>query len=117
MIVAGESKTNFKQGNRVPIVTGTIDKDSSSPMTQFQYLDVGISIEAAVDGVALRTKIEQTGVTDEKSNVGIQDPIVRQTMLEGMSTFVPGKSIALGSIDIPGTTRHEEIEAVVELLP
>jgi hypothetical protein len=86
-------------------------------MTQMQYLDVGVNIEASVIGIGLRAKIEQTSVSDEKSNVGIQDPLVRQTTIEAASTFTPGKSVALGSIDIPGTARHQDIEVVVELVP
>jgi type II secretory pathway component GspD/PulD (secretin) len=115
MVVSGDNKSWIKQGNRVPIVTGSFDKDTSNANTQIQYLDVGINIEASIDGVGLRAKIEQSSVADEKSNVGIQDPIVRQTTLEAVSTFVPGKPIAIGSIDIPGTTRHQDIEAVAEL--
>jgi type II secretory pathway component GspD/PulD (secretin) len=115
LIVAGDNKAVFKQGNRVPIVTGTTDKDSGAPITQIQYLDVGINIEAAVNGVGLRTKIEESSIADEKSSVGIQDPLLRQTMLESMSTFTPGKAITLGSIDIPGTTRHQDVEVAVEL--
>lgn len=117
LVVTGDSKSSFKQGNRIPIVTGTFDKDSSGPSTQIQYQDVGVNIEAVLTGVGLRTKIEQTSVSDEKSNVGIQDPVVRQTTLEGMSTFVPGKSVALGSMDIPGTMQHQDIELVAELVP
>lgn len=116
LVVAGDNKTVFKQGNRVPIVTGSFDKDNSGANTQIQYLDVGVNIEAYVSGVGLRTKIEQSSIADEKSNVGIQDPLVRQTMLEGISTFTPGKAITLGSIDIPGTTRHQDIEVVAELV-
>lgn len=117
LVAADGNKSYVKQGNRVPIVTGSFDKDGAGPTTQIQYLDVGINIEAAVTGVGLRTKIEQTSVSDEKSNVGIQDPLVRQTTMEATSTFVPGKAVALGSIDIPGTTRHEDIEFVAELVP
>jgi type II secretory pathway component GspD/PulD (secretin) len=117
LVVGSDNKSAFKQGTRVPIVTGAIDKDTSSPMTQIQYLDVGVNIEAYVSGVGLHTKIEQSSIADEKSNVGIQDPVVRQTMLEGTATFTPGKAIALGSIDIPGTTRHQDVEMVAELVP
>jgi type II secretory pathway component GspD/PulD (secretin) len=116
MIVAGGNKSYVKQGNRVPIVTGSFEKDGAGPTTQFQYLDVGVNIEAFVNGVGLHTKIEQSSISDEKSNVGIQDPIVRQTTMEATSTFVPGKSVALGSIDTPGTTRHQDIEFVAELV-
>jgi len=117
LIVGSDNKSVFKQGNRVPIVTGATDKDTSSPMTQIQYLDVGVNIEAYVSGVGLHTKIEESSVADEKSNVGIQDPLVRQTMLEDTATFTPGKAAVLGSIDIPGTTRHQDIEVVAELVP
>jgi hypothetical protein len=37
-------------------------------------------------------------------------------MLEGMSTLAQGKPMVLGSLDIPGSTRHEEIEVVSELV-
>lgn len=117
MVVTGENKSYVKLGNRVPIVTGAVDKDNSSPMTQVQYLDVGINIEGSVSGVALHTKVEQSSFADEKSNVGIQDPVIKQITLEGTSTFVPGKAVALGSIDIPGTTRHQDVEFVAELVP
>ncbi len=116
LIATEGNKSYVKQGNRVPIVTGSFDKDGAGPTTQIQYLDVGINIEAAVNGVGLRSKIEQTSVSDEKSNVGIQDPLVRQTTMEATSSFVPGKAVALGSIDIPGTTRHQDIEFVAELV-
>jgi hypothetical protein len=42
--------------------------------------------------------------------------VIRQTKLEGMSTLAPGKPMVLGSLDIPGTTRHEEIEVVSDLV-
>lgn len=115
MVLSGDNKSLIKQGDRVPIMTGSFEKDTSNANTQIQYLDVGINIEASINGVGLRTRIEQSSVADEKSNVGIQDPIVRQTALEAVSTFVPGKPIAIGSIDIPGTTRHQDIEAIAEL--
>ena len=35
-------------------------------------------------------------------------------MIEATSDLTPGKTLVLGSLDIPGTTRHQEIEAVAE---
>jgi hypothetical protein len=49
--------------------------------------------------------------------VGALDPATRQTFLEGIATLVQGKPQLLGSLDIPGTTRHEEVEVVSELVP
>lgn len=122
LIVASGGKTTFKQGSRVPIVTGSYDTSStpSGPETQVQYLDVGLNIEASadgnMDGLRLRSKVEQTNVADEKSGVGTQDPIVRQTVLDDTSTLAPGKPLILGSLDVPGTTRKQEIAVVAELV-
>ena len=122
MIVASGSKATFKQGARVPIVTGSYDtsKTPTGPEIQVQYLDVGLNIEASadgyMDGLRLRSKIEQSNVADEKSGIGAQDPIVRQTVLDGTATLAPGKPLILGALDIPGTTRKQEIEVVAELV-
>ncbi len=119
MIAVSGEKTVLKQGSRVPIVTGSGSTDTPGP--QVQYLDVGLHIEATVDGrgdsLRLRTKVEQTGLSDEKSGVGSQDPVLRQTVLDGEATLAPGKPLLLGSLDVPGNTRKQEIEVVAELVP
>ena len=56
----------------------------------------------------------QSSIAEEKSGVGEQDPIVRQTVLEGSSILAPGKPLTLGSLDIPGSTRRLEVEVVLE---
>ena len=84
------------------------------------YIDVGQEIEATLDsyldGVRLRTKVVQSSVAEDKSGVGNSDPVIRQTSLEGTSTLVQGKPLVLGSLDVPGTTRHQEVEVVSELV-
>lgn len=45
-----------------------------------------------------------------------QDPIVRQITLEGTSILTPGKPTILGSLDVPGTTRHLDVEVAMELV-
>jgi type II secretory pathway component GspD/PulD (secretin) len=116
IIVASGSMTVFKQGSRVPVFTNS----SNQGEKQVTYLDVGLEIEASLDGyldgVRLRTKIVQSGIAEEKSSVGTEDPIIRQTTLEGTSTLVQGKPLVLGSLDVPGSTRHQEVEVVSELL-
>ena len=102
------------------VVTGTIDAARATPGTQVQYVDVGLSIEASVDGYAdglrLRTKVEQSSLAEEKSGMGAQDPVIRQTVLEGTSTLALGKPLVLGSMDLPGSTRKQDIEVVAELV-
>ena len=82
------------------------------------YIDVGLNFDATLDefanGVRLRTKVDQSSVAEERSGVGPQDPVVRQTSLEGTSFLTPGKPLVLGSLDIPGSTRHQEVEVVME---
>ncbi len=118
LIVLSGEKTDLKQGSRVPIVTGSFDTSTPNAQaeTQVQYMDVGLNIEASLDGDRLRTKVEQTSVAEEKSGMGAQDPIVHQTVLEGISTLSQGKPVVLGSLDIPGSTRHQEIEVTSELV-
>ena len=120
LVATSGDKTVFKQGTKVPIVTGSFDSGSSAANTQVQYLDVGVSIEVTVDsfadGLRLNSKFEQSAMSEEKSGVGPQDPVVRQNVLNDTSTLVLGKPLVLGSIDIPGSTRRQEIEVVAELV-
>jgi hypothetical protein len=115
IIVASGSRTDLKQGSRVPVAV------SGAANSEITYLDVGQEIEASLDGyldgVRLRTKVVQSGIAEDKSGAaGTQDPVIRQTTLEGTSTLVQGKSLVLGSLDIPGSTRHQEVEVVSELV-
>lgn len=119
LIVSGE-KAIFKQGSRVPIVIGTVEKQTTNQSSEIQYEDIGVSIEATVSGspehLMLRSKIEQSSVGDDKSAVVAPDPVVRQTVLEGFSELTEKKPLDVGSLDVPGTTRHQEIEVVAELV-
>lgn len=120
VLVAAGGKTMLKQGSRVPIVTGKTDSESSAPSSQVQYVDVGLNIEANLDGygdnLKLRSKVEQSSLAEEKSGISAQDPVIRQTVLEGVSALGQSKPIVLGSLDIPFTSHHQEIEVVSELL-
>jgi type II secretory pathway component GspD/PulD (secretin) len=120
MVVASGQRSVMKEGNRIPIVTGSDKTDSSAPQTQFQYVDVGMNFDttavAYADGVWLRTKVEQSGLADEKSSVGT-DPVLRQTVVEGSSALTSGKPLVLDSLDMPGTTHHMKIEVTAEPLP
>jgi hypothetical protein len=120
IIVASGSKTDFKQGSRVPIAAGGATSSSGGPNSGVEYLDVGQEIEASLDGyldgARLRTKVVQSNIVEDKSGVGTQDPVIRQTTLEGTSTLVQGTPLVLGSLDVPGSTRHQEVEVVSELV-
>ncbi len=118
MVVIPGQRTVLKQGSRVPVVTGASKGSPSTDSTQVQYLDVGINLDATVDefanGLRLRTKAEQSSVAEERSGVGSQDPVIRQTLLEGTSFLTLGKPVVLGALDIQGSTRHLDVEVVLE---
>jgi type II secretory pathway component GspD/PulD (secretin) len=119
LIVSPGGKTVVKQGNRVPISTGS-DSNSGTTVAKVEYLDVGLNIDASLggsaEGLRLRSRVEQSRVAEEKSGVGTQDPVIRQTRLDDVSTLLPGKSTVLGALDIPDTARREEIDVVAELI-
>ena len=106
MVLTSGQRTQMKQGSKVPVVTGTNNKDSGTMENAVSYLDIGMNFDATLEesanGVSLRTKVEQMSLAEEKSGVGVQDPVIRQTALEGTSFLAPGKPLVLGSVDIPG---------------
>lgn len=115
LVVVGDNSSELREGNRVPILTGKTG-DGKGPDQQVQYIDVGINIKCNAEATALHSKIELSGVADEKSSVGIQDPVIRQTLMEGYSLFTPGKQQIIGTIEVPGTDRKQQIEVLVEPL-
>lgn len=108
MVATAGQKVSVKQGNKVPYSTGP---------QQYQYADIGMNFEATVNetekGVKLQTKVEQSSVA-EKSDLPSQPPTFRQSTFEGTSYLTLGKPQLLGSLDIPGTTRHLDIDVMVE---
>jgi type II secretory pathway component GspD/PulD (secretin) len=118
LLVTPGRRTISKQGTRVPIMTGSYKEGGGEPSnTQFQYVDIGLSIEAALegygDGLRLMSKIEETSVSEQKSNVGIQDPVIDQSVLESHSAVGSGKPSMLGSIDMPDG-KHMDIQVAIE---
>jgi type II secretory pathway component GspD/PulD (secretin) len=119
MMVAEGQRTTLKQGSKVPIATGSYKAGVSSDVqTQVTYLDVGLNFDATLDetstGAKLRTKVEQSSIAEGPSGVGPLGPIVRQTVLEGTTYLTLGKPQVLGSLDIPGSTRHLDVEVMME---
>ena len=105
MLVSPGRRGMTKQGTRVPIMTGSYKEGGAEQAnTQFQYQDIGLSVEATMegygDGLRLISKIEATSVSEQKSNVGIQDPIVDQSVLEAQSMVNTSKPVTLGSLDL-----------------
>lgn len=117
VIITQGSRTNLKLGTKVPLVTGSTGKDSD-PSTQVQYIDTGLNLDAKIEGASdtplLETSVEQSSVADERSGIGTQDPMIHQTKLEEQVNLAEGKTITIGTLDLPGSTRQEKVEVTAE---
>jgi len=121
LIVAPGQNSTLKQGSRVPIVTGSFNDKSATQQNAVSYVDVGMNFDAALDetaeGIRLRTSAEQSSIAEERSGLGPQDPVVRQASFKGTSFLTPGKPLKLGTFDYPDSTRHLELEVIMDPLP
>lgn len=114
MVLVSGQKTEVRQGSKVPTSTG--------PM-QISYTDIGMNFESTLQDMGttarLRFDVEQSSVasapTDPQQNPNT--PTMRQTTLKGEATITPGQPLMLGSIDIAGSTRRLDVEALIEPLP
>jgi type II secretory pathway component GspD/PulD (secretin) len=117
MVVYPGQRTVLKQGSKVPFITGSVKEDNQSS-SQVNYADVGMNFDATLDelgnGARLKTKVEQSSVAEERSGVGPQDPILRQSSIEGISVLTVGKPLIIGSLDVPGSTRRLDIDVMME---
>jgi hypothetical protein len=97
-------------GSKVPIATES----------QVHYTDVGLHImvrlKESAAGVLVDSSVEQSSVSEEQSSVGKSDPVIRQATLSNTALLTPGKPVMLGSLDIPRSTRHLDVEVVLEVV-
>jgi type II secretory pathway component GspD/PulD (secretin) len=119
IIVVADQRTVLKQGDKIPVATGTYEaKNDTGTQTQFQYLYIGISVDATLsdsrDGLRLKSKIEQSSLGQPSLIAGVQEPVIRQTVLEGTSAIQLNKPLTLGGLDVESTTRHVDIEVIAE---
>ncbi|WP_263352123.1 hypothetical protein [Acidicapsa acidisoli] len=110
----------LKMGSRVPIESAAYNTEGPAAHTnvQYQYVDVGLNISARVHefatGAEVYSKLEQSSVAEAKSTIGSNAPVIRQAMLQNTATLTAGKPVMLGSLDVPGSTRHLDIEVILE---
>jgi hypothetical protein len=106
-------------GSKVPIATESSNPASLAP-SQVRYTDVGLNISVrlkeSATGVLVDSTVEQSSVSEEQSTVGKSAPVIRQATLSNTALLTPGKPVMLGSLDIPGSTRHLDVEVVIEVV-
>lgn len=126
MLLADGEHTTMKEGNKIPIATGTYangvaaTSPSSEIQTQFTYLDVGMNFDATIavsgNSVRLKSKVEDSSLDQPVTIAGVTEPVVRQSVLDGTSVLTLDKPFMLGTIDIPNTARHMDIAVLIEQL-
>ncbi len=118
MVLSSGQRMTMKEGSRVPLITGSYTNSDKTTEKQVQYLDVGFTFDSTLQeygsGYQLKSKIEQSSIAEENSGIGSDDPVIRQSILEGTTVLPEGKPLLLGSLDVVGSTRHIDVEATVE---
>jgi type II secretory pathway component GspD/PulD (secretin) len=118
LVAADGQRTTLKEGDKVPVATGSFSTDNAASQTQFTYLDVGMNFDATVvsmaSGLSLKTKVEQSSIGPTNTIAGVAEPVVRQSVLETATIAPLGKPLMLGSIDIPNSTRHLDVDVLIE---
>jgi hypothetical protein len=104
-------------GSKIPVITGSYDSGNGKEQTQFQYIDVGLNINATLNavpnGIQVASSVEQSSLGEATSAIAAQ-PVIRQTTLTSIATLIPGGHVQLGSLDIPGSTHHVDVELTLE---
>ncbi len=120
MAAVPNERTSMKQGSKIPVMTGGYSQHSS-PGTEYQftYLDVGlncaVTLTERADGVEAAIKLEQSSVAENPSVIAdVKEPVIRQAVLENAAILKPGTPVMMGSLDVPGSTRHLDIEVMLE---
>ena len=111
-------RTTLKDGSKVPVATGSYNTTGATAQTQFTYLDVGLNFDATLTegaaGLRLSSKLEQSASAEAVTIAGVTEPIIRQAVLEGSATLQVGKPVMLGSLDVAASTRHLDVEVLLE---
>jgi len=119
---SSSGRGTVKVGQKIPVATGSYSDAKSDVQTQFTYLDIGVNIAATVtespSGLLIASKVEVSSVAPEPVTIsGVSEPLIRQVVVENSSTLTAGKAVRVGSLDLPDTQRHIDIEVSVEPLP
>lgn len=115
---ANSGQTFLKLGSRIPIATEmSTSNNSANPLTEFQYIDVGMDIKAGLrqfaNGIQLQSSLTQSEAEAQTPNLKTL-PVIRQTTLNNTVLLTEGKAVMLGTADIPGSTHSLQVQ--VELI-
>ena len=97
----------LEQAERMQVVLSQLDRLPTP-------LDFDATLQETSTGAVLLSRVEQSEVGGETSLRNSEEPIIRQTRIEGDVTLVTGKPTNLGSLERIGSTRHLDVDVVLE---
>jgi Bacterial type II and III secretion system protein len=116
MVTSANQKAVFKVGSRVPVATGSFQPGATTPMTQYTYVDVGVSIECTVGDrngrLMINGNMDISTIAHEAAAPGA-NPTISQTKLQLETAADLGKPTVVAAIDDPVTMRQFQVQATV----
>ena len=96
---------SMRTGSRVPIVTGAPSGDNKSMPVQFQYVDVGVSIDARDareegDKLALSLNADISSLAGPPSTETANQPVIRQNRWQASVLVPTGKPTMVFTSDL-----------------
>jgi hypothetical protein len=126
MLIENHNKGTFRVGDRVPVATTSFQPGvggvGANPLvnTQFNYIDIGVNIEAylADDNgrITLNSTLDMSTLVEHKPPQPSQvlpNPAVAQIKFAAVSTLPAGKPTLVASIDDPVTQRKFDVEVTI----
>ncbi len=119
MVVLSGERTQLKQGSRVPLIAASAQVSKPGDVIPaYTYIDIGMNFEVTFietqGGGTLRSKVEQSSVAPDSMAANGGNPIIRQTFFEGSVAISAGKPLTIGSLDVPGSTHHFDVDVMME---
>jgi hypothetical protein len=110
----GGDWSRLRVGNRVPVFTHSQEKGSGNPVTDFNYIDVGVNIDNRLresgDMLALEVTVDISSLAGETGGSVGPPQTVRQVKGTVTSTIYPGKQAVVFSADDPGSQHRFELQ-------
>ena len=108
---------HLRVGSRVPVATGSFVPAPSNGGTQFQYIDIGMNIDANMNtmddgGLTLASTVEMSSVAESGVAGTSTNPVIRQLRASTNSVLTPDKPIILSTADDVGSKRRFEVQVV-----
>lgn len=123
LLVQGSNQLNkLRSGARVPVVTNQLSKASNPTFpTQFQYFDVGMSIDCRVreqnGSLLLNTTIDSSSFAQPMPNESsIDQPVIHQLKADVETLVGLGKPTVIASMDDPTSKRQFQLEVTATKL-